>query len=236
MFQDFNMPDKKSRQKIYIQRLSRFIPTETQSKPDVSFVPMLTRRRLSYLSRMVVLVSDQVSRDNDGNRLNASKVTFASQFGEITQQLKISQALIETGNVSPAHFSLSVFNASVANASILESNTAGYAATASGKDSFVSGLADCFAALENEECDTRTFIFADEPIPETYAPIAGVPYPNAVCAIALRLTTEVSKADAAFKNVDVANLFEQFKTRQDHYDTAAEQALAFLRELDSQKE
>ena len=230
------MPENKLTPKIFIQNLSTFVPTETQPKPDVSFVPMLTRRRLSYLSRMVVLVSDQVSRDHDGNRLDACKVTFASQFGEITQQLKISQALIETGNVSPAHFSLSVFNASVANASILETNTAGYAATASGKDSFVSGLADCIAALENEESDTRTFIFADEPIPETYAPIAGVPYPNAVCAIALRLTTDESKADAAFKKIDVANLFQNFKAKQQSFDTAAEQALEFLRELDAQKE
>ena len=112
-------------QKVFIERLASFVPTEARPKPDVSFVPMLTRRRLSYISRMVVLVSDQVSRDNEGNKLTPCKVTFASQFGEISQQLKISQTLLDTGMVSPAHFSLSVFNASIANASILETNTAG---------------------------------------------------------------------------------------------------------------
>ena len=222
-------------QKIFIERLASFVPTEARPKPDVSFVPMLTRRRLSYISRMVVLVSDQVSRDNEGNKLTPCKVTFASQFGEISQQLKISQTLLDTGMVSPAHFSLSVFNASIANASILEMNTAGYSAVFSGKDAFTTGLTDCIAALKSESADTRTFIFADELIPETYAPVAGVPYPNAVCAIALRLTTDESKADPTFKNVDIASQLAQLKMLRNNFDTAAEQAIAFLCAIDMQK-
>ena len=222
-------------QKVFIERLASFVPTEAHPKPDVSFVPMLTRRRLSYISRMVVLVSDQVSRDNEGNKLTPCKVTFASQFGEISQQLKISQTLLDTGMVSPAHFSLSVFNASIANASILETNTAGYSAVFSGKDAFTTGLTDCIAALESESTDTRTFIFADELIPETYAPVAGVPYPNAVCAIALRLTTDESKANPTFKNVDIAGQLAQLKMLRNNFDTAAEQAIAFLCAIDMQK-
>ena len=222
-------------QKVFIEKMASFVPTEAHPRPDVSFVPMLTRRRLSYISRMVVLVSDQVSRDNDGNKLTPCKVTFASQFGEISQQLKISQTLLDTGMVSPAHFSLSVFNASIANASILETNTAGYSAVFSGKDAFTTGLTDCIAALESESTDTRTFIFADELIPETYAPVASVPYPNAVCAIALRLTTDESKADASFKNVDIASQLAQLKMLRNNFDTAAEQAIAFLCAIDMQK-
>ena len=220
-------------QKVFIERLASFIPTEAQPKPDVSFVPMLTRRRLSYVSRMVVVVSDQVSRDKNGNKLDPCKVTFASQFGEITQQLKISETLIDTGMVSPAHFSLSVFNASVANASILESNTSGYSAVFSGKDAFVTGLTDCLAALEIEPGDSRTFIFADELIPETYAPVAGVPYPNAVCALALRLTKEESKADPSLKHIDVASQLSLLKMLRNNFDTAAEQVIAFLCAIDS---
>ena len=221
--------------KVFIEKIASFIPTEARPKPDVSFVPMLMRRRLSYVSRMVVLVSDQVSRDKNGNKLEPCKVTFASQFGEITQQLKISETLIDTGMVSPAHFSLSVFNASIANASILESNTAGYSAVFSGKDAFTTGLTDCLAALENEPGDSRTFIFADELIPETYAPVAGVPYPNAVCAIALRLTKDESKADPSLKHVDVANQLSLLKMLRNNFDTAAEQALAFLCAVDTQR-
>ena len=198
------MSDNTTHPQIYIEKIASFVPTEAKPKPDVSFVPMLTRRRLSYISRMVVLVSDQVSRDKDGNKLTPSKVTFASQFGE-------------------------------ANASILETNTAGYSAVFSGKDAFTTGLTDCLAALENEPSDTRTFIFADELIPETYAPVAGVPYPNAVCALALRLTTDESKADPALKNVDVTNQLAQLKMLQNNFDTAAEQAIAFLCAIDMQR-
>ena len=222
-------------QKVFIEKLASFMPTDAHPKPDVSFVPMLTRRRLSYVSRMVVLVSEQVSRDKDGNKFPPCKVTFASQFGEITQQLKISETLIDTGMVSPAHFSLSVFNASVANASILESNTAGYSAVFSGNDAFVTGLTDCLAALEIEPGDTRTFIFADELIPETYAPVAGVPYPNAVCALALRLTKEESKADPSLKHIDVASQLSLLKMLRNNFDTAAEQAIAFLCAVNTQK-
>ena len=229
------MPENNSKKRIYVERFASFVPTETQPKPDVSFVPMLTRRRLSYISRMVVLVSDRISRDSDGNKLDSCKVTFASQFGEISQQLKISQTLIDTGTVSPAHFSLSVFNAAIANASILETNMAGYSAVFSGKDAFTAGLADCIAALENDSCSSRSFVFADELIPETYAPVAGIPYPNAVCALALRLTTDETKADPALKHIDIVSQLAHLKMLQNNFDTAAEQALAFLCAVNMQK-
>ncbi|MBQ2559530.1 MAG: beta-ketoacyl synthase chain length factor [Fibrobacter sp.] len=229
------MSDNNSRKRIYIERFASFVPTESSPKPDVSFVPMLTRRRLSYISRMVVLVSDQVSRGDDGCKLAPCKVTFASQFGEISQQLKISQTLIDTGTVSPAHFSLSVFNASIANASILETNDKGYSAVFSGKEAFTTGLMDCIAALETENASSRTFIFADELIPETYAPVAGVPYPNAVCAIALRLTTDESKADHKLGEFDVKQQLSLLGALHNNFDTAAEQALAFLCAINMRK-
>lgn len=200
---------------IYIERAEYFIPSEEAPLPDVKFVPMLTRRRLSQLSKMVVYVNEQISKDSA-----PCKVTFASQFGEITQQLKISQALLDTGNVSPAHFSLSVFNASIANATILKKNTAGYSAVFSGKNAFRDGLRDCVAALKAGSDSERLFIFADEKIPETYAPVAGVPYPNAVCALALRLTTDASKGG---KELDETPL-------EGNFDTAAEEAITFIQQ------
>ena len=200
---------------IYIEKFQVFVPSEEQPSPNVAFVPMLTRRRLSLLSKMVVYVNQAVSKD-----LPPCKVTFASQYGEISQQLKISDNLLQTGNVSPAHFSLSVFNASIANATILEKNTAGYSAVFSGKDAFRYGLADCVAALEAGSEKKRIFIFADEKIPETYAPVAGVPYPNAYCALALRLSTE--------KNPESIEL--NAKPLQGNFQTAAEEALEFIKQ------
>ncbi len=199
---------------IYVEKFQVFIPSEDQPSPNVAFVPMLTRRRLSLLSKMVVFVNDAVSKD-----LPPCKVTFASQYGEISQQLKISDTLLQTGNVSPAHFSLSVFNASIANATILEKNTAGYSAVFSGKEAFRYGLADCVAALEAGSEKERIFIFADEKVPETYAPVAGVPYPNAYCALALRLSTE--KTEGAIE-LDLSPLTGNFET-------AADEAMEFIK-------
>ena len=199
---------------IFVKKFQTFIPSEEVPTPNVAFVPMLTRRRLSQLSKMVVFVSDAVSKESP-----PCKVTFASQYGEISQQLKISDNLLQTGNVSPAHFSLSVFNVSIANATILEKNTAGYSAVFSGKEAFRTGLMDCAAALEAGSEKERIFIFADERIPETYAPVAGVPYPNAYCALALRLSTE--KTEGAFE-LDLSPVAGNF-------DTAADEALEFIR-------
>lgn len=198
---------------VFVEKFAFFVPTEEQPKPDVSFVPMLTRRRLSSLSKMVVAVNNQVAKD-----LPNCKITFASQFGEISQQLKISQTFLETGTVSPAHFSLSVFNTSVANATILEKNTAGYSAVFSGKEAFNFGLNDCVAALTTGSDTERIFIFADELIPETYAPILGFTYPNKECAVAVRFTTDKSKG-----------LFElDYKAKENKFNTAAENALEFI--------
>ncbi len=199
---------------IYIKKFKVFVPSEEAPQPDVKFVPMLTRRRLSLLSKMVVFVNDAISKD-----LPPCKVTFASQYGEISQQLKISDTLLQTGNVSPAHFSLSVFNASIANATILEKNTAGYSAVFSGRDAFRHGLTDCAAALESGSEKERIFVFADEKIPETYAPVAGVPYPNTYCALALRLS--VKKTEGSIE-LDPSPLVGNFET-------AADEALEFIR-------
>ena len=65
--------------------------------------------------------------------------------------------------------------------------------------------------------------------------MAGVPYPNAVCALALRLTTDESKADPALKNIDLDRQLANLKTLRNNFDTAAEQALAFLCAINLQK-
>lgn len=163
--------------------------------PALPFVPMLLRRRLSDVTKMAVYVNHFVSEG-----FPSAKITFASEFGEVRQQLKISEHLIETNTVSPAAFSLSVFNAPVSCATIVEKNMAGYSASYSGKQSFMYGLKDCVNAILSDEGDDRIFVFSDELVPEVYAPIVKK-YPNVPCALALRLTS--SKGDGCIElNLD----------------------------------
>lgn len=197
--------------KVFVRRFSSW--TDADNAPKLSFVSMLLRRRLSFLSRMVVQVVHDVSED-----LPAAPVTFASEFGEIQRQFRISSEILDAGEVSPAQFSLSVFNAPAATASIVEKNMSAYRAVFAGKRSFEDGLREAAAPLLSGRESERIFVFADERIPETNRTIA--PYPNPVCALALRLSTDPQDARTEL------NLSPLPETS-----TAAEQALYFLQRL-----
>lgn len=193
---------------VFIQRYSAW--TDAENMPKLAFVPMLFRRRLSDLSKMVAYVVHDIS---DGYA--PVPMIFASEFGEIQRQFKISSGILSSGEISPAMFSLSVFNAPVAAASIIEKNTTGYSAVFAGKRSFEDGLREASAPLLSGRETERIFVFADESIPSAYSKIS--PYPNPVCALAMRLSTEPAEAIC---ELDLSPLPET--------DTAAEQALYFL--------
>lgn len=194
--------------------------------PKVPFMPMLTRRRLSTLSKMVVLVNHAVSNDflenGEVRPLPPAKITFASEFGEIVQQVGISQTILDSGTVSPSKFSLSVYNASVASASIQEKNEAGYSAVFAGKESFRTNLMDCIAALQCGIDSERIFIYADEQLPEVYTPAAGAPYLNIPCAVAIRLTLDPA---GTLGELDL----DFFKKQDSTYAYASDEALAYIK-------
>jgi hypothetical protein len=135
--------------------------------PPVPFVPALMRRRLSQLSRMVAFVVHEVAA---GEQV---KISFSSEYGEIGQQYAISKEIVETSQVSPTRFSVSVFNSPVAATSIIERNTAGYTAVSAGKNSFAENLRFCKSALASGELDRILLVHADELLPEPYQPLAG---------------------------------------------------------------
>lgn len=197
--------------KLFIRRFSSW--TDAENAPKLAFVSMLLRRRLSFLSRMVVQVVHDVSAD-----LPKAPVTFASEFGEIQRQFRISSEILDSGEVSPAQFSLSVFNAPISTSSIVEQNMSAYRAVFAGKKSFEDGLREAAAPLLSGRETERIFVFADERLPEAYSTIAS--YPNPVCALALYLSTD---AKDSVCELDLSPLPEA--------STAAEQALHFLQRL-----
>lgn len=194
---------------LYVQRFSAW--TDEVNLPKLDFVPMLFRRRLSAITKMVVKTVHDISAG-----LPPTHVTFASEFGEIQRQFKISSGILCAGSVSPANFSLSVFNAPASATSIVEQNMAGYSAVFAGKKSFEDGLKEAAAPILSGRESDRIFVFADERIPEEYAPIAV--FPNPVCALALRLS---KNSQGALCELDLSPLSETA--------TAADQALAFLK-------
>jgi hypothetical protein len=150
--------------KAYISKWCFWSPGKGSAEaPLLPFVSSMLRRRLSQLSRMVLYAVHEVSQGRQ-----QVKISFSSEYGEITQQLKISEEILENEKVSPSKFSNSVFNAPVAMATIAEKNMQGYSAICSGKDSFYYCLCECLAALLCGADKERIFVHADELVPEPY--------------------------------------------------------------------
>jgi hypothetical protein len=137
--------------------------------PDLPFLPPLFKRRLGQLDRMVLLVGHEaLGAERPAGPKAAARTLLATRRGELGQQWKISAALAETGEVSPAAFSLSVFNAPISLLSIAEVNKGSSCATHAGEHSFAAGLCCCAGMLARDP-EPVLLIAADELAPEAYA-------------------------------------------------------------------
>ncbi|MBI9109194.1 MAG: beta-ketoacyl synthase chain length factor [Spirochaetales bacterium] len=184
-------------------------------KPVLDYVPSLFKRRLSQLTRMTIQVGHEVLSGHP-----PMKLAFASVYGEIGQQLKITKKLVEENEVSPANFSLSVFNTPVAALSIVEKNTEGYVACYPGPEAFKTGFLESAAAILAGSDRDRLFITADENIPEEYKALhegKSMPY-----AIALVLSS--SECEGSIK-IDIEDFIKWIPE-----DDGTPAALHFLKE------
>lgn len=148
--------------------------------PPLAHVDPLFKRRLSQLTRMTIQVGHEALAGQP-----PMKIAFASTYGEIGQQCKITDRLIAEGEVSPANFSLSVFNTPVAALSIAEKNTEGYVAVYPGKDAFRLGFIESASAILSGAERARLFITADELLPAPYAELEGGSPPPYALALVL---------------------------------------------------
>jgi hypothetical protein len=135
------------------------------------------RRRLSQISRMTIqVIHDLMPLAQD------TKVFFISFRGELSRQFQINKMLIEEKELSPAAFSLSVFNAPAALASMALSLKGGYSALYPGNNSFAAGLKAAVAALLCGAPKELCLVYADEEVQGEYLGLcrdAPVPAPAA---------------------------------------------------------
>ncbi len=137
--------------------------------PRLEYVDSLFRRRLSQLSKMTVESVRNVLLKEDGTIQTDVPLIFASMRGEVSRQLKINRSLVEENDVSPAQFSLSVFNAPPAVTTIALGINAPYVAI------YPVRFSDALQAVRARLCsgiEKVVFAFADEKIPEEYEKIA----------------------------------------------------------------
>jgi len=131
--------------------------------PAISFTDSMFRRRLSQISKMTVqVVHDLLPIEKD------AKIIFVSFRGELSRQFQVNKMLIEEKALSPAVFSLSVFNAPAALATMALGLKGGYAALYPGKDLFSTGIKAAQAALCSSVAEEIVFVYADEEAPPEY--------------------------------------------------------------------
>jgi len=140
----------------------RSISCESKA-PDLSYTEPNFRRRLSQITKMTIqVVHDLLPLKED------AKIFFLSFRGELCRQYQINKMLIEEGELSPAAFSLSVFNAPVALASMAFDLKGGYTALYPKRNSFITGIQTAEAALLSGTTEEVALIYADENVPPEY--------------------------------------------------------------------
>ena len=161
--------------------------SEDSSKPDISFVPMMERRRLTPVERAAFAVAHEAMVIAGETR--AVPVVFASRWGEIGMTLKLMRQIHDEGEMSPAGFSASVHNAAPGAWSLFTHSTVPYTAIAARSRTREMGLLEAEAQLVEllkRDASARVlFVWAEESPPEFYRPHLTEAWP--ACAEALLL-------------------------------------------------
>ncbi len=124
------------------------------ASPDVSFLPMLARRKLDLTGKIVFHLANALAGGKSGY-----KSVFASRYGCLNDCIKLFDSLNSGMGVSPNGFSSSVHNFPMGMFSIVEKNKSPYTAIAAGENSLEAGLLEAF--LETSEV---LFVYAQEPL------------------------------------------------------------------------
>ena len=152
--------------------------------PEISFTDSIFRRRLSQISKMTIQVIHDVMPFGE-----EAKIFFLSFRGELSRQYQINKMLIEEKTLSPAAFSLSVFNAPVALATMALGLKGGYSALYPGNNSFWAGIKAVRAALLCGKPEELCLVYADEEAPPEYGCFSRECPPPAAFALILSRTS-----------------------------------------------
>ena len=163
--------------------------------PALAFTDSLFRRRLSQISKMTVQVVHDLLPVGEN-----TKMFFVSFRGEISRQYQINKMLIEEKALSPAAFSLSVFNAPAALASIALGLKGGYSAVYPGNNSFAAALDAASASFVCEKQNELIFVYADEQAPPEYGQYADECSPP--LAFAFLLTQKSQSISIPFSSLN----------------------------------
>ena len=161
-----------------VLRRVEWTATEDEPRPDVSFIPMMERRRLSLVERAALHVAWKIYHLEGVDSASVppaseTPVVFASRWGEIGTTLKLMRQMHDEGEMSPAGFSASVHNAAPGAWSIFTKNRAAYTAIAARERSYEMGLLEAEAQVATRTAPCVLYVYAEETTPDGYLPMFG---------------------------------------------------------------
>ena len=126
--------------KFYINKYS-YIENE---KPDVSFIPMLMRRKLNTYGKAALYTLYNAYKENKN-----TKLIFASEYGDIERVNKLINQRQSEGEISPGGFSFSVHNASIGLFSLLKNLNSSYTSISAGEKTLADGILETVLQIED---------------------------------------------------------------------------------------
>lgn len=142
-------------------------------------LPASLRRRVTPIGRKAMEAAWALL----AKRSDDPVIVLASRHGEYSRTFGLLASLAETGEVSPAEFSLSVHHGLAGLLSIATGNRSAHTALAAGGDSFGYGCLEAASCLA-DGADSVLLTYFDEDLPAIYAPISdGAGTGGAVAAL-----------------------------------------------------
>ncbi len=130
--------------------IKNFCYLKDENEIDVSFMPPLTRRKLSLLDKTTLALANKIFNES------IEEIVFASKYGEFTRLDTIISQYQEMNEVSPAQFSASVHNYPVSFFTLYKKLNIPYHAISSGENSLAAGLVKSIISKKE-----TLFIYAD---------------------------------------------------------------------------
>jgi hypothetical protein len=146
--------------------------------PDLKFIDLMLRRRLSALSKMAM----KVAHDCAGDRPEV-RVLFASRHGELNRTTAILDDIVAGEPVSPTAFSLSVLNAMPGVMSIARHDRSASAALSAGAQTLGYALLEAYTQYRESPDVPVLVVYAHEPAGDRYGPVDDDPERGALALL-----------------------------------------------------
>lgn len=150
--------------------------------PTLSFIPAMSRRRLSPLARIALQLTHNITSEDVPSRM-----VFASRHGEIVSTTAMLRDLAQEVALSPAAFSHSVHNAIPGLWSIFQQQHGECSSIAAGLDTLPMSLLEAQSFLQSNNDSPVFVLLADEVLPLCFD--SGLTETPALYALGLLLRT-----------------------------------------------